>query len=164
MQNPVYINQRLREAFNFTDDDLAVNRQGWLTNQQLLHLIKRSAYRLIMASVIVTVILTVQYRLTGILFSMAYYLLLFFVFLPWRAYIQRRVKVVTGSLTKGIQPGDDAREGNFYYLFVEGLRFSVEDTVFEYFIEGRPYQIFYTPVGKLVVAAELVDEAEANAA
>lgn len=164
MQDSAYINQRLREAFNFSDDDLAVNRQGQLTNQQLLHLIKRSAYRLIIASVVVTIILTVQYRLTGILFSLAYYLLLFFVLLPWRAYVQRRVEMVTGLLTKEIHRSGDPREGNIYYLFVEGLRFSVEDTAFEYFIEDRTYRIFYTPLGKLVVAAELVDEAEASTA
>ncbi len=72
MQDSAYINQRLREAFNFSDDDLAVNRQGRLTDQQLFHLIKRTAGPMILVSIFMTIFFAARWRLVGILFLIAY--------------------------------------------------------------------------------------------
>ncbi len=157
MQDIGLNNRELRRALEFTEDDLAANRQGHLTRPQLLHLIRRTVGHFLLISVLMTVFLFVYSGFRLFWPIVGYYVVLFLVMKPWLGFLGRSVKVVEGKLSKYEKSSDDPRESVTHYIEVMGLEFSVPDYVFNYFVDGLDYRIFYTPVGKLLVAAERME-------
>lgn len=150
--------QQLRHALNFADKDLAANRNGRLTNSQLLHLMWQTGRLLLFAGVLVTVVLI----LTGgggvvvCPFLLVYYTVLFLVMAPWLLIVRRNVRVVEGRLRKYEEPSGDPREPDIHHIKIRGLDFSVPYEVFNCFMDGSDYRVFYTSFRRQVVAAERI--------
>lgn len=147
----------LRRALNFTEEDLAANRQGQMTNPQLFHLIRRTVGLFLAVSVVMTAALTLFSRFKIFWPIVGYYSVLFLVMMPWLAFTRHSVKAVEGELAKSEESTGDPREPKILHLKVRGLDFTVTDDVFRCFVSGLHYRIFYTALGKLVVAAEEID-------
>lgn len=157
MQNTGHSSQPLRRALNFTDEDLAANRQGKMTNSQLLHLIQRTTVFFVAISVGMIVFFVQAFRSDSSWQILGYYVVLFLVMIPWLGLVGRRVKVVEGKLVRYIKPSGDPREPATHHLKVKEIEFFVSEDIFNCFANGLTYRIFYTPIGKLVVAAERLD-------
>jgi hypothetical protein len=84
------------------------------------------------------------------------------VFVPlmvvlWLVLVRRSVKAVEGRLGKCEAISSDPREPQMSRITVQGMDFGVPDAVFNSFVEGLDYRVFYTAMGKWVVAAEHID-------
>ena len=151
-------NQDLRRVLNFTEEDLTANRQGQITNAQRFHLIKRTSGYFLIVIVVMTVFFLVTSGFGFFLQILGYYALLILIMLPWLAFVSRRVKSVEGTLTKHEQTSHDPREPIMNTVKVKGLEFSVQEAIFDCFVESLTYRIFYTAIGKLIVSAEQINQ------
>jgi hypothetical protein len=152
------INQQLRRVLNVTDEDLTANRRGQITTSQLFQVIKTAGPTLI------ATVGTASVLLTGVFLHLGLPILgqSMLVFVPlmvvlWLVLVRRSVKAVEGRLGKCEAISSDPREPQMSRITVQGMDFGVPDAVFNSFVEGLDYRVFYTAMGKWVVAAEHID-------
>jgi hypothetical protein len=167
--------QRFADAIGFTEQDLAANREGYMTKSQRALLDRerklwRSDMQIAMASLPIAVVLTIWdgYRIGDTLSSRIGILIFFTVIIGlWYVDVRRRWRWFDGDLYKGEVVFTDGKvglrtyrqkNGRIYLVKVSKLQFSVQKQAYHAFREGDPYRIYYAPRSKRLLSAEWLRE------
>jgi hypothetical protein len=156
--------QALANSNNFTDEDLAHNRNEMLSKRQENQLIQVVAWYLLILLVAAVLFGIMTPQIMRVVSSTGYLLL---VIVPtvlalrfgWSALQiivdlwNGRVKSVDGQIAREIRR---SRYSNSYYYVMDGFRFQVSQAAHNALIEGRPYRVYYVPHSKRLISLELL--------
>ena len=177
MQKAKKYEERLMETFDFSEDDLDVNRMGQLSRRQAVRLNKQRQTQVLGATGILIVgIFTVLVifgvvsaaRMTYQALSTLAGLSLFFLLPSWIIWsrasklindLQRnRVAIIEGLVDLSVQGVQTAN----YLLHVGDTSFTVKQKMFLAFKNGDPYRIYYTPHSQQILSVEWLRENDDN--
>jgi hypothetical protein len=170
----------LIKAIGFTYADLDANRDGYMSKKQRAALSKERRFLFNTVAIIVggTVILHLVVLLLNMMeggeisYGLLGLVLIFLipVFGALFTWFQRNrlnadlykgsVYVVEGLISLHIT--DYGKKATFYYIYVQEEKFQLEKPVFDAFINGEPYAVYYAPHSKTILSAEYLRDAEVN--
>jgi F0F1-type ATP synthase assembly protein I len=181
----------LIKAIGFTYADLDANRGGYMTKKQRAALSQErrilfSTVAIIIAGAVILhlIVLSINsMKSDAILYGILGFLILFLppVSLALFAWFQRRrlnadlykgtVYVVEGVISLHVRRHGDygyfINRNNrntviYYYMSIQDEKFRLEKSVFDAFVDGEPYAIYYAPHSKTILSAEWLRETEVN--
>lgn len=161
----VPIPYRLSKVLEFTNEDLAANQRGEMSDQQRQRLRDRRLWALILAGVmlifpIIGLIVILQRPLDAggvfILVLAAIWILLFGG-IGWLAVTQTRSELRSGQVVSvtGVAKLEQVNvyKGPNFYLTIETVKFRIDAGVYWTFKAGERYQVFYTPESMVILSA-----------
>jgi hypothetical protein len=178
----------LIKAIGFTYDDLDANRGGYMSKKQRAALSKERQFLLytitigVVGIAILYAIILLRNVIEGREISYNIVLIAFIFFVPVLGFLftwfkrnqlnadlyKGTVYVVEGVISLHVKRlGDygfimtmrnDRNQAIYYDLYIQDEKFRVEKPVFEAFVDGEPYAIYYTPHSKTILSAEWLRE------
>lgn len=161
----------LMVALNFTDEELALNRDENLSDEQKVWL--TSLRNRWLKTLIASTIFGILFLMIGMVREDVWiWIWIILIVGPGSAYLiavsgkiaaySRDIRLGRALMIEGRVILDiSGKEGNLmkYLIKAEGLTFVVSKTVFLAFKNGDPYRIYYTPYTKQILSAEwLLDD------
>lgn len=162
----------LIKAIGFTYADLDANRDGYMSKKQRAALSKERQFLLytitigVVGIAILYAIILLRNVIEGREISYNIVLIAFIFFVPVLGFLftwfnrnqlnsdlyKGTVYVVEGVISLHIT--DYGKKATFYYMYVQEEKFRLEKPVFEAFVDGEPYAIYYAPNSKTILSAE----------
>jgi hypothetical protein len=143
----------LMETIGFTEDELKLNQEGYISEHQYNVLYERRNLWLIGILLLGCVLIILLF---GIGFNFPHILVGVGVFYCSQKWLminsdlrQRRSLSIEGRVSLDVGGG----KGQSYTLMVENEQFAVNKNVFLAFKNGDPYRLFYTPYSKHLLSA-----------
>jgi hypothetical protein len=167
----------LMEALDFTDEDLAANREGYLTKRQLLRLSQRqNSWTMgVVLAAIGSVFLCAFAIMDGIrigdtvssrvgIIGLIAILAGGFVLYTWTKGARFAVDLRQGELEAvegrvALDVISQGSSGNAYTVQIEDRTFAINKPIFLAFKNGDPYRIYYAPHSRTILSAEWLREA-----
>jgi hypothetical protein len=144
----------LMEALHFTQDELKLNQEGYMSERQYNVLYERRTSWLIgvllLGCLLIILFVAISFNFPHVVVGIG----VFYCGQKWLMFnsdlSQRRSLSIEGRISLDI----GGNKGQNYTLMVENEQFSVNKNVLLAFKNGDPYRIFYTPYSKHLLSAE----------
>jgi hypothetical protein len=170
--------RRISRSLDFTEDDLATNQQGKLSEAQQKMLRRSLRYHLVGGGFLTFLFAFLlisglsRQREWHILASVAVIVLFLMTvvcgFATVHSVRERQADLNAGTVLNITGVGEPYisswyRGTPSYSLKIGGLEFRLRDPAHHAFYPGNTYQVFYTPNAKIIVSAIRLDDAPRNA-